>query len=816
MRNECIQAVAQAIGRSITQAEAKGIEDRILQHMKELARKDPSAWQQMSREARLRAAAVEASKGVLAIASKQKQRVALTIISHDRVMNRYHALRGEGRKPFNAVARILDDASRFARGVSNEYFAGLIDTFNAVHPRFLGMIEDAREAADLVREIFGEASGNPLAAKGARAWLETVETMRQRFNAAGGDVGKLDYGYLPQPHDDVRVARAGQARWVEDTLPLLDRSRYVDADGVRLDDAQMAELLGQAWATIATGGLNKLEPGKSQGHGMRASRGSEHRVIHFKDAASYLAYAKSYNRGGVLSAMQGHVSRMANDIALVEEFGPNPEVQFRFLHDTARKTGEADLVGPYLVRTTEMWDALTGKAGQAVNVKLAEVAQGARNIEVFGKLGSAFISSLTDLPTYFVTTGFNKLGFVDPVINLVRSFGKDSTEYANRAGLVADSIISDMNRWAEGNIGKGWTAKLANATMKASLLEAWTDAVRRAFSVTMMGALGKMSRTGWAALDAADRLRLEAKGVTETDFKVWQLATPEDWRGSQMLTLQAVRAIPEPDLQAAGLTLRDQNRAVARLLGTIADESEFASLGQDLNTRAAVTRGTQKGTISGEFLRSLALFKGFPLAMISRHWGRASELWRNGDKASSVAYSAALATGLTTFGAIAVQLKDIINGKDPRDMTTAKFWGAAFAQGGGVGIFGDILYTGMGGQNRAGLPNWMNLAGPVIGSAFEAADLTFGNIGQAVRGEDTHIGAEAMRFARSHAPFVNLWYAKGALDHAGLQDLQEYLSPGYLGRMRERAHKDWGQEFWWKPGTGMPDRAPRLVEAVGG
>jgi len=49
----------------------------------------------------------------------------------------------------------------------------------------------------------------------------------------------------------------------------------------------------------------------------------------------------------------------------------------------------------------------------------------------------------------------------------------------------------------------------------------------------------------------------------------------------------------------------------------------------------------------------------------------------------------------------------------------------------------------MGGQNRAGLPNWMNLAGPVIGSAFEAADLTFGNIGQAARGEDTHVGAEA-------------------------------------------------------------------------
>ena len=47
MRNECIQAVAQAIGRSITQVEAQGIEARILDQMKQLARKDPAAWQQM-------------------------------------------------------------------------------------------------------------------------------------------------------------------------------------------------------------------------------------------------------------------------------------------------------------------------------------------------------------------------------------------------------------------------------------------------------------------------------------------------------------------------------------------------------------------------------------------------------------------------------------------------------------------------------------------------------------------------------------------------------------------------------------------------
>lgn len=112
MRNECIQAVAQAIGRSIIQVEAQGIEARILDQMKQLARKDPAAWQQMSREARLRAAAAEAGKSTLATASKQKQRVALTIIAHDRVMNRYAALRGEFYPPTAKTAAALCPAIR--------------------------------------------------------------------------------------------------------------------------------------------------------------------------------------------------------------------------------------------------------------------------------------------------------------------------------------------------------------------------------------------------------------------------------------------------------------------------------------------------------------------------------------------------------------------------------------------------------------------------------------------------------------------------------------------------------------------------------
>ena len=87
---------------------------------------------------------------------------------------------------------------------------------------------------------------------------------------------------------------------------------------------------------------------------------------------------------------------------------------------------------------------------------------------------------------------------------------------------------------------------------------------------------------------------------------------------------------------------------------------------------------------------------------------------------------------------------------------------------------------------------------------------------QAAAGEETDAGAEALRFAKGMSPGASLWYAKGVLDHFVVHDLQEYLSPGYLDRMRERTRNDFGQDFWWNPGENVPDRAPDMTQITGG
>lgn len=816
MKVECIEAVQKAIGRSITQQEARGIEEKILATQRRLAARDPKAWAAMPREGRLRAAAEAASKDLQHAAELKVARAALTVEAHARHVP---DVENAGKDGFKVIQRKLDQTDAYIKGVQHEYLQKTLDTIDYATTqdtgslamrgiRWISNLENPEKSLSFVREVFGKDSGDTGAKAAAKAWLESVENMRQRFNQAGGDVRKLIYGYLPQPHDSGRIREAGLSAWVREVFPMVDRSRYVSETGNPLNDAEIGKLLEEAWRTISSDGWAKVEPGQFRGEGSLANAGSQARVIHFKDAESYVTYLGKYGQGTVFDALSGHIGWMARNIGLVEQFGPNPAALFRTMHDTAKQAGGVDRVN-LLMNTEDMWKTLSGELNNPESQRAARIGQAIRNIEVAGKLQRATLSSVTDVPTYYATLGYNKLSFWQGTINLVRAFGRESREYADIAGLMADSKIGDMNNWASDRLGSGWTDRLASATMKASLLNAWTDGVRRAFGISMMAGMARIARTPWDKLTDGDRFRLNAKGWTQEEWSVLQHAKPETWRNTPMLT-------PDSISQAANVDANLRQRAISRLLGTIVDESEFGSLASSLKDRTLQTGGLQKGTGKGELWRCEMLFKSFPIAMISRHWDRTF----NGHfdtKAGRIAYGAGLVLPMTLFGALAIQLKDMAEGKDPREMTTPKFWTAAFAQGGGAGFVGDLLLSGQGRHGQSGASAAISgLAGPVVGSAFELAyDVGFENIREAADGKDTHAGAEMFRWLRGHTPFVSLWYSKLVLDQAVLNDMQEFISPGYMDRVRARAEKDWGSTYWWAPGEDAPERAPELSKAMG-
>lgn len=852
MKPVCQQAVqdaAKSLGheKPLTDAQLAEIDSRLNRTMRELARTEHD-WQSLSADQRVMVAAEKAMQDIKAEADRKVMNAQRQIIKTAAVETRIGELLSlhEGDMRAHALVKDMDHTADYITGTKHEAMGRLMALMDAIKTgdgasvgrrvsMFLFNADNPHMTRDLAREIFANAdghTGNKIAREGAKAWLQVIEDMRQRFNNAGGDVGQLEYGYLPQPHDAARVRAADRDAWVAQMLPKLDRARYLDEAGARLSDAEVQHILGGIWETIATDGINKMEPGKSGGTGARANRGSDHRELHFKDAESYLDYMSQYGRGSMYDAMVSHVGRVARDIGLVERYGPNPNAQMRLQFDLAAKadtTKPDNLARSFGLKPQSYWDQINGTASSPQSARIAQIGTDLRNIQTFGKLASAVISSITDMGTYVITTGYNRLSYWDSIANIRKTAASaEARDFLTAHGIIAESMIGDLNRWTGDHLRQTWSGRLAQSTLKLSLMNAWTDTLRRAFSLTMMQGLARMSKTEWGALAEWDRSHLMRKGITEADWQVIQRAELTQFSGKEHLTPEAIRA--SGDDRA--------NEVVSKVLGLIQDESEFAVMNPDLATKTLASGGSlQRGTVKGELARSVMQFKSFPIAMISRHWRRMLETHAVSDGsapniaggglpgqvlgpvlANRLMYGGALMLTTTALGAIALQAKQIVAGKDPIDMFgdhKYKFWAKAVAQGGGLSIVGDMLLNDPG-NSTSGTVRGMfgTAAGPAIGTAAQGLSIGIENTWKAAKGKKTTAGAELVNLARQNAPYVNLWYAKAALDHAGMHALQESLSPGYLGKMQQRATQDWGQSFWWRPGSGMPSRAPDFGKAV--
>lgn len=837
MRPECIKAVSKAIGRALTVAEAKGIEDRIAKSMRRLAVNDRQAFAAMPRDVRLQEAGKLAAQELVHDAQLKKLRTALAVNAHAKI-EAYVAAHPDGR--LDALGRVLapkldmrdnfNSADSRATAIRDLALADLSEGIDALGPKLLGLMTNRDGARALIMEIRGQDSGVPEAKAAAKVWKDVTESLRLQFNRAGGDIGHLDDWGHPQHHSQSLVAAAGRDRWIDDVLPLLDRDRYVrETDGGLMTDAQVRTFLGHAWDTIATGGLNKMEPGRAgAGMGMRANRGNESRQVHFKDADSYIQYHEAYADKDLMGTLIQHIDGAARDIAMVETLGPNPDHTYRLFKEAALQA--AALADPTKVgrghKQAAFLDSLyanvAGKHPPIADAALARGFDAVRNWLVSTRLGSAVISSFADEATMHLTAHVNNLPEVKLFTNeiaLLNPANMADRRFLRRAGLGLDTLTSSINRAGQDFLVNGFTKRVATFTMRASGLNAWTDAHKQAFGATYMDALAHLTRNvDFANLHPQDNRILLSKGITADDWNVWKLAQPEDWNGrGELLTPQSIARIPDADLAAKGLKPEARREAMIKLLSAIQEETDVAVIQPGARERSFMYGNEQRGTWRGELARSFFLFKAFPIAMFTRHWQRALSMETKGGTA---AYAAALLAGTTVMGAISVQVGELLAGRDPLNTNPfegdkgARFWVQALLKGGSMGIYGDFLnsQTTQHGTGKLGA-----LLGPIAGLAEESINLTQGNLVQLAMGEDTKAGAEFVKLLKGITPGTSLWYAKGALDHMIFHQLQEFYSPGYLSTMQSRARREFGQTYWWQPGGDVSDaREPDWAKATGG
>lgn len=772
-------------------------------------------------EAKIHAAS-ETEKRLRIEATRKRDLAEKQIIAADRVLYRmktHHASQINGARAMVTPERTGKVATdnvytrrETIRGQAHSMFADGLDRFRS---KKAGFTRDRAGERAMVRELFGEATGDVSASEIAKSWADTAEFLRVRFNSAGGDIPKLEDWKLPQSHDFRKVSEVSADEWKNFIRPLLNREKMIDLEtGAPMSEARLEFVLNDAYEAIRTDGLSRLNPGQNGGKKL-ANRRQEHRVFAFKDADAWIDYSDRFGSGDVFKTLTSHIDMMANDIAWLELFGPNPAAMKRFIIDTVKKDAalkaKPDGKGGVFTDKQKLnakikafeneWDDVAGLTSAPVNARLAKTMSNVRGTMASAQLGSAFLSGFSDIGTNFLTARFNGLEASKVLKRQLRLMVNEGDQKAAvKLGLVADgwaNIAGSSNRYAGEMFNDGIGSRLSEFTMRTSLLEPWTEAGRWAFGMEFAGALADVKLLKFADLSADLKSAFSRYGIREKDWNLIRKAEVFSHDGAEFVKVENVAKLGTPEAVDAA----------TKLHGMIVTERDFAIITADPRVRAALQQGTRSGTATGEAARFFGMYKQFPITVLTSHLTRALN---QKTFASKAGYAASMFIPMTVLGMASMQAKQVARGKDPIPMDTWKAWLAATTQGGGTGIVGDFLFSD---QNRFGGGVWATIGGPGAGLLEEGVKFTVGNAQELIAGEDTHIGAEAVKLLGRYTPGSSLWYGRLAFERLILDQLTYAVDPKaekYFRRIERRAKKENDQGYWWHRGDLAPERAPQL------
>ncbi|MDG3555301.1 hypothetical protein P7L54_04970 [Acinetobacter bereziniae] len=576
MKDQCKLAVAKALGKTqLTQQEADNIEQRIRDAMKSRARQDIDAWRNLSDSEKLTAAGEQVAIDIKADIKRKNKIAANDILTQSRnlamlnhptlpasqVIDRFIAAYGDmsGIKSIDSHA---DAIAKEAKGELTDYYTNVKGG--------LGIITNEPLVKNIIRETFKENTGDVLA-KQISQQIEKVldKNLRERFNRSGGDIGKLDKYGLPTHWDYKKIKDAGFDTWIQDALENFDRSSLIHTDGKKFNEQEVIEFLTEAFKTLESGGLNKLEPGRNGfGGGSKiTSRYSESRVLHWKDADSWMDMQAKYGAMPFLDLIETHINGMAKDIAIVEKLGSNPNNAMRILKESAKKIDhdkgiDEKKVNRALERSDVMFDALMGKNTNPEFEVLNNLGIAYRSLNVSSLLGSALLSSASDLATMRKMANMHGISYRKMFGEMIQQLNPKNSEHRKLAaslGVAVDELTGSLARWGDDGLTNVYSksskiaktsSSIATQVMRASLLNAWSAAAKRAFTKLMMDKYGRMTKEkSWTELTDIDRELLERTGIDEQLWKVMKVAEAiDDGKGLQLMSGRSIRKMTDEQI----------------------------------------------------------------------------------------------------------------------------------------------------------------------------------------------------------------------------------------------------------------------------
>ncbi len=769
-------------------------------------------------------ASADASAASKKKAVERKRQAMLQAMTWKKItldMENYRTITGQQNMNRAALAFFEQDStSRFAsitqlQQTIERSATRKMDKFLATFRRdLIGRTRNKAKLNNMIKEVFGENTGDASAKELSLAWKEAAEYLRKRFNAAGGAIPKrADWG-LPQQHSTLKVREASYEEWRDFIFSRLDLEKMKDMEtGLRFSEEKLNTVLFDVYEAIRTEGFSKVKPGgRPVGGKSLANRNADHRFLVFKNADAWMEYQQKFGNDNPFDTMMGHISNMSRDIAFMERLGPNPMATKNFIKQTISKSAAGVQKQEGAARSAnrkidELYNILQGTHNTPVNRFWATTLAGTRQLLQSAQLGAAAISAITDVNFSRIARRMNGLPqtkTLSQYLKLLQPLGaEEKGKLAIRLGLTAEgwsTLAAAQMRYVGDISGPEVTRRIADFVMRASLLSPMTQAGRWAFGMEFLGTLADNVGKSFNELDPMFRKAMERYNINSDRWDIIRQTELYDYKGSKFLRAEDIEFRTDIDPRLA----REMATDIMRMVET---ETNFAVPSTSVRGRAALTGDIPPGTFAGEFVRSFAMYKNFGVTLVNTHIMRGAGA--KGVKGKG-RYYADLLISTTIMGALALQLKEMSKGRDPRPMDDAEFWGAAFLQGGGLGIYGDFLFADLNRFDR-GLAE--TVAGPVVGFANDVRNLTYGNIIEAAKGEDTKVASEMIKFAQRYTPGASMWYMRLGLERMVFDQAKLWADPDAgkkIRRTKRKYAREYGQKFWWEPGKTTPKRTPNI------
>ncbi|MEA3035766.1 MAG: hypothetical protein QOH04_1531 [Sphingomonadales bacterium] len=770
------------------------------------------------------AAAAEASEAALRELEREaklrKRQAFLLAQSQQRAaadMERY-----AGQSPYAAVRAMMDNdisapyenVEISAQRIQFQAHAELHRFIQRFRRNLLGRTGDKTGMLDVVRELHGDNTGNAEAKAFSEAIGRVFEGLRQRFNAAGGAIAKLAGWGLPHNWDALKVRGVTYEHFRQRMLEALAPEKMFDQKtGGAFTPDTLEEALKGAYEAIRSNGLN-AEAGGGFGQSKLANSRSDHRFFVFKDGAAWLRVHEEFGTGDPFTVIMNHIRGMSHDIATMERFGPSPDATVRFLLDRADRMearSSRSAVGAITGtsggrRSAErLWSTIKGemsapvfpegKVMEKVGMAGVRTMAGVRDILTAALLGSSPLTAISDINTQRMALKFNGL----PETGIIRGYieqlfsGAAKVEAAELGLGMRDATraMLGLSRYIGESNGPEITSIVADDVLRASGLNKFTEAGQQWFGRRMLREIYQERGLAFDRLGPERRTALERYGI---DAGMWDSIRRADiYVGPTGTSYLKARTIGDP-------------RAADRLMDMVLGETGAAVQEATAAARSRLV-WDRPGTAAGEFGRNITQFKSFALGLMMTQGQRIAAL----PPGRRLSYAAQFLIGMTLFGALSIQLREIAKGRDPRPMDNWEFWGDSMVQGGGLGIVGDLF--GSFNNDRIGSTAQF-LGGPFATLAEDVKQ----NVVADWKADDEHEhkGRHLVRMLQRYTPGGNLWYGRLAFQRELLDRLSRQIDPTYYASWgaTDRVAEQQGQGVWWKPGEDAPERAPDFATAL--